>query len=212
MIKRLSTSDTKRTSKRAVGAKTPRKAAKPKKTGTALYKRFAAIDFETADYGRDSACALAIVVVEDGKIVHKGYTLLRPPRKDFVFSYLHGITWDHVKDEPDFKVLWPKIRLLFKGVDFIAAHNASFDRSVLYSCCGNASVKPPDTDFLCTMKLARRLWNLKPTKLPDVCRHLGITLKHHDAASDALACAKIVLETIDKGIPTGAMLKTVTMF
>jgi DNA polymerase-3 subunit epsilon len=62
------------------------------------------------------------------------------------------------------------------------------------------------------MKLARRLWNLKPTKLPDVCRHLGITLKHHDAASDALACAKIVLETIDKGIPTGAMLKTVTMF
>ena len=26
--------------------------------------RFAALDFETADYGRDSACALSIVIVE----------------------------------------------------------------------------------------------------------------------------------------------------
>ena len=41
--------------------------------------------------------------------------------------------------------------------------------------------------------MARRAWNLRPTKLPDVCRHLGITLNHHDALSDALACAKIVI-------------------
>ena len=32
---------------------------------------FVAIDFETADRYRDSACALAMVRVESGKIVHK---------------------------------------------------------------------------------------------------------------------------------------------
>lgn len=43
------------------------------------------------------------------------------------------------------------------------------------------------------MKLARRTWGLRPAKLPDVCRHLGIGLRHHDALSDAEACARIVL-------------------
>lgn len=32
-----------------------------------------------------------------------------------------------------------------------------------------------------------------PTTLPDVCRRLGITLRHHDALSDAEACAKVVI-------------------
>ena len=210
--KRLSTSNAKRILKRISGVKTPRQTKTPQKPSNILFNRFAAIDFETADYGRDSACALAIVVVDEGKIIYKGCTLVRPPRREFVFSYLHGITWEDVKDKPDFKGLWPKLKPLFKGLDFIAAHNASFDRSVLYTCCGEAFVKPPGAEFLCTMKLARRLWDLRPTKLPDVCRHLGITLQHHDPASDALACAKIVLETLDKGIPTGAMLKKVGNF
>jgi DNA polymerase III subunit epsilon len=171
------------------------------------FKRFAAIDFETADYGRDSACAIAAVVVDSGKIIYKGCSLIRPPRRNFIFSYLHGITWEDVAMQPSFKEFWPKLMPLFMGVDFIAAHNASFDRSVLYTCCNEAGIKPPDHGFLCTMRLARRLWNLRPTKLPDVCRHLNISLQHHDAASDALACASIVLETVDKGVPISAMLK-----
>ena len=35
---------------------------------------FVAIDFETADYGRDSACALALVRVEAGVIVQRACT------------------------------------------------------------------------------------------------------------------------------------------
>lgn len=33
---------------------------------TVTFDRFAAIDFETADYGRDSACAVSVVVAEQG--------------------------------------------------------------------------------------------------------------------------------------------------
>lgn len=171
------------------------------------FKRFAAIDFETADYGRDSACAVAAVVVDSGKIIYKGCSLIRPPRRNFVFTYLHGITWEDVANQPNFKEFWPKLRPLFKDVDFVAAHNASFDRSVLFTCCEECGAAAPDIRFLCTMRLARRLWNLRPTKLPDVCQYLGIGLKHHDAASDALACAEIVMTTVDKGIPFSAMLK-----
>ena len=171
------------------------------------FKRFAAIDFETADSGRDSACAVAVVVVDSGKIIYQGYSLIRPPRPAFMFSYLHGITWEDVVNQPNFKEFWPKLHPLFKGVDFIAAHNAAFDRSVLRACCEKSGVSALEADFLCTMKLARRLWDVYPTKLPDVCRRLNISLKHHDAASDALACAKIVIETMEMGVPLSAMLK-----
>lgn len=167
---------------------------------------FAAIDFETADYGKDSACAISIVVAEEGEIVRKESALIRPPRRDFIFSYLHGITWRDVAKKPGFAGLWPRINKALNKVEFIAAHNASFDRGVLQACCAMAGIVPPDVGYLCTMKLARCLWGVYPTRLPDVCRHLGIALDHHNAESDAAACAKIVLKAGEEGIPAAAFL------
>jgi DNA polymerase III subunit epsilon len=171
----------------------------PKSGGTP--RRFAALDFETADYGRDSACSLAIVVGEGTQIVDKGYFLIRPPRSTILFTYIHGLTWSHVAEQPTFGELWPVAARLLDGVEFIAAHSAAFDRSVLYACCTKAGHTPPATPFYCTVKLARKAWNLRPTKLPDVCRFLNFPLKHHDAASDAMACAHIVLATRQQNIP-----------
>jgi DNA polymerase-3 subunit epsilon len=154
---------------------------------------FVALDFETADDQRDSACAVAVVRVEDQKIVERRHSLIRPPRKLFLFTHLHGIAWTHVENEPTFGKLWPRLAPLLRAGDFIAAHNASFDRSVLWACCQAARVAPPDAPFQCTVQLARRMWRLRPTTLPDVCRHLQIPLRHHDPLSDAEACARIVL-------------------
>jgi DNA polymerase III subunit epsilon len=168
--------------------------------------RFAAIDFETADYGRDSACAVAIVVVDGERIAKTLTHLIRPPRREFVFSYIHGISWADVREEPTFRELWPDILPHLKDVDFLAAHNASFDRSVLHACCEASRVDPVAHGFVCTVKLARAIWNLRPTTLPDVCRHLKIPLTHHDAASDALACSKIIMAARRKGFDLGTMI------
>ncbi len=154
---------------------------------------FVALDFETADYSPDSACALGLVRVENHQIVHRTYSLIKPPRKRFIFTYIHGITWEDVANQPTFGELWPTYSPMLEGIDFLAAHNASFDRSVLHRCCNAAGLEPPEIPFRCTVQLARRTWNIKPTKLNNVCDHLGITLKHHFAASDAEACALIVI-------------------
>jgi len=154
---------------------------------------FVALDFETADYFPDSACALGLVRVENHQIVHRTYSLIKPPRRRFVFTYLHGITWEDVAHQPTFAELWPSLTPILAGVDFLAAHNASFDRSVLNRCCETAGLNPPALPFECTVRLARQTWNIYPTKLNNVCDHLGITLKHHQAASDAEACALIVI-------------------
>src|SRR5260370_4593430 len=96
---------------------------------------FVAIDFETADWRWDSACAVALIRVEGLEVVARRACLLKPPRPYFRFTYIHGITWRHVQDAPTFGEAWPELRPLLDGAEFLAAHNAGFDRRVLESCC-----------------------------------------------------------------------------
>ena len=169
--------------------------ARRSRQGTSAPKRpaFVAIDFEIADYGRDSACAVGLVRVEGGKITKRATHLLRPPRREFAFTYIHGLTWRDVKDAPSFPELWPELEPLFEGASFLVAHNAGFDRSVLRACLREAGLPEPVQPFKCSVRLAKSLWGLRSAALPDVCSHLGIKLKHHDAGSDAEACARIVM-------------------
>lgn len=164
-------------------------------------RRFAALDFETADYGRDSACALSIVIVENDTVLDTWTRLIRPPRREFIFTYLHGIAWTHVKDQPSFGELWHEAAQKLEQVGFIAAHNAAFDRSVLRACCEATGVEPLQKPFVCTVKVARAVWNLRPATLADVCRHLRLPLNHHNAESDARACAGILLAARNQGHP-----------
>jgi DNA polymerase-3 subunit epsilon len=166
---------------------------KPQKPLPPLDRPFVAIDFETADHGSDSACAVGLVRVEDLKIVARETLLIRPPRPQILFTFIHGITWTMVKDAPAFRDAWNKVSHLLEGATFLAAHNAPFDRGVLTACCTAHSLAVPQIPFLCTVQLARRAWAMKPANLPAVCRRLGIGLIHHNAVSDAEACAKIVI-------------------
>jgi DNA polymerase-3 subunit epsilon len=161
---------------------------------------FVAIDFETADFGRDSACALGVVRVENHRIVRSESRLIRPPRRDFVFTYIHGITWEDVAQAPPFAEVWRELRDIAQGAQFLAAHNAPFDRSVLLACCRSAGIEPPPLPFECSVRVARSAWGIRPTTLPDVCRALGIELRHHDARSDAEACAQIMIAAHQGGI------------
>jgi DNA polymerase-3 subunit epsilon len=155
--------------------------------------KFTAIDFETADYARDSACALGLVRVEGEKIVRSDYRLIRPPRREMLFTDIHGLTWEDVEGQPAFSEVWPGLADFFEGIDFIAAHNAPFDKSVLYACCLASGLEAPPQPFICTVKLSKQELGLNPAKLSHVCHHLSIPLNHHNALSDAEACAKIMI-------------------
>jgi len=154
---------------------------------------FVAIDFETANYQANSACAVGLVKVVDGEIADTAVHLIRPPTREFVFTYIHGLRWSDVAKADDFGALWPKLEPLLGGAAFLAAHNASFDRGVLHACCASYAIAAPSLPFRCTVQMSRRAWNIYPTKLSDVCRRLDIPLNHHEALSDAMACAQIVL-------------------
>ena len=160
---------------------------------------FVAIDFEIATYQKVSACAVGIAKGGKGEIEVVRSFLIRPPASQFVFSDIHGIRWEDVRDTPTFGELWPTLLPWFDDAEFIAAHNVPFDRSVLQACCAMYGIHVPGLPFICTVELARSQWGIYPTRLPDVCRQLTIPLRHHDPGSDAEACARIVLAAEAEG-------------
>jgi DNA polymerase-3 subunit epsilon len=163
---------------------------------------FVAIDFETADYEPDSACAVGLVRVEAMTVVHRETLLIQPPRPRFLFTHIHGITWEMVKGAARFAEAWQRLVPLLDGASVLVAHNAPFDRRVLAACCSAGGLRVPDLPFLCTVQLARRRWGQKPNDLPSVCRRLGIELNHHDPGSDAEACARIVIAATSEVMAT----------
>ena len=126
--------------------------------------------------------------------------LIQPPRFYFEFTHIHGIEWKHVSDAPTFGQAWPKLSPLLEGAHFLAAHNAPFDNGVLTACCDAAGLPKPSHRFVCTVRLARDVWKIYPTKLPNVCEKLKISLNHHEALSDAEACANIVIAAQKQGV------------
>jgi len=160
-------------------------------------KDFCAIDFETACYQRASACSVGLIRIRNGIVVEDFYTLIKPPDGMEIIPYftdIHGITMDDVDTAPDFGKAWPAIKD-FIGDDFLVAHNSSFDRSVLEYCLDYYGIEFTIPRFECTVQCSRRKWpELENHRLDTVSDFLGIDLTHHEALSDALACAKIYIE------------------
>ena len=165
-----------------------------------------ALDFETSDKYADSACALGMSRIEGGQVVADWYRLIRPPRSRVYFTEIHGLTWDMLKDQPRFIDLWPEISSFLRGATLLVAHNASFDRRVLIGCCRSSGLEAPHLPFVCTVKGSRRGLHLPHHRLNDVCEYLGLELNHHNAASDALAAAKIYLHLRSLGMTDEEMM------
>lgn len=167
--------------------------------------RWAAIDFETATHSRDSACALGVVVVENGIERARRSWLIRPPGNDYSWRNVevHGIRPEHTEQSPGFAEVWAEALELIEDRPLIA-HNASFDVGVIRGCCASFDVAPPPHRYLCTVQLARRTWpELERHRLPIVAAHVGAELDHHDALSDAAACSSIVHACIEAvSVPT----------
>jgi len=154
---------------------------------------FVAFDFETATGDRDSACSLGVAVVRDGELAEVRSWLICPPQPDFSpFNVrIHGITEDDVAGEPDFGELWSEVAP-YLSADVLVAHNAPFDLGVLRALMARYRLRAPRGVAICTCSLARRTMpDLPNHRLPTVADAFGIELEHHDAASDALACAGI---------------------
>ena len=156
-------------------------------------KDFVAIDFETGNPKRVSACALGVVKVLGGKIVETENYLIKPigghaSRQ----TGIHGIDETHTYDKPEFGELYPEIKGIF---DYPLIGHSRFDEQVLnaLSTHFDLGLKFNYTDSSAVARKA--LPNLNNHKLNTLVEYLNLPdFKHHDALEDAIACANIILK------------------
>lgn len=156
---------------------------------------FVALDFETANEKRSSPCAVGVVVVNGGQLVESRSWLIDPPGRRFSrFNVaIHGITPEDVEGELRFDELWPTLSSYLLG-NTVLAHNAVFDMHVLKGTLDYYGIACPDLDYACSLGIARRTWpGLASYSLGSLADFLAIRFRHHDAAEDAEACAKVAL-------------------
>jgi DNA polymerase-3 subunit epsilon len=164
---------------------------------------FLAIDFETANRSRASACAIGLAVVENGVITESFQRLIRPSELfnewgescfDFFNVMIHGISEEDVKDEPEFNEYWPFLEQYLKNRT-VVAHYASFDISVLRYVLDEYGMQYPEFNYFCTRIISKKLWsNLPSHSLDIVADHLGIKFTHHEPEDDARACSQIAIQ------------------
>ena len=163
-------------------------------------KNFAAIDFETANGQRSSVCSVGIVIVRNGEIKEKFYSLIKPEPNYYsrICRSVHGLRHEDTDNAEVFPLVWKKIASKIKGLPLVA-HNAPFDRA-----CLEAVMEMYRMDwetwgsrrFYCTLKASRlNLRNLENHQLHTVAEACGYHLEnHHYALADAEACAAIAMK------------------
>lgn len=149
---------------------------------------FTAIDFETAQPARSSICQIGLVRVVQGKPVKQLSLLVQPPENTYSYwnTNVHGLTERDTWNAPFFDVVWPQIREFIEGRT-VVAHNGAFDFSCLRKTLDFYGMAEPSYEPQCTYKLYKK-------KLNVLCEEHRIPLDHHDALSDARACAQLYLK------------------
>ena len=149
---------------------------------------FTAIDFETAQGYRWSICQVGLVRVENGIITQEVNLLVQPPDNYYWsrFTDIHGISAKDTVNAPTFDQVWHKIAPFIENQNVIAHNGFGFDFPVLRSTLEYYGLSTPDCNKFCTYKIYKQ-------NLGDLCREHNILLNHHDALSDARACAELYL-------------------
>lgn len=156
-----------------------------------MHATFTALDFETAQYARNSICQVGLVRVEAGKIVREINLLVRPPNNYYRYDFIdiHGITPEATADAPTFDAVWPQLEPYIAGQRVVAHNGPRFDFSVLRHTLAHYGLTEPRYKAICTLRIYGK-------SLAALCDEHDIALDHHDALSDARACAQLYLKSL----------------
>ena len=168
---------------------------------------FVAIDFETANEHRASACEIGVSVWNDGQLSSSQAVFVSPPEgidyfDPFLTEQIHGITPEMVAGSPQLDVFLDRLVTQVAGTPLVA-NNAGFDMSVIRHYCDYAGIPYPEFDYFCTAVLARKSFaddpNLVSFKLQNLISYLGIEWRQkHRAEDDAVMAGTLAQFLLDK--------------
>ena len=152
-----------------------------------------AIDFETANQNRISACALGLVFIKNDRIAYQTSFYINPPTSEKFSNRnigIHGITAEDVDYAMTFDKLWELELSKYFNQNLIVFHNASMDLSVLSNLFQHYSITDFEIEYLDTMQLAEKTGN--PKKLSELADKFEIEyIDKHKPEQDAKVCAYV---------------------
>jgi|ERR1035437_852367 DNA polymerase-3 subunit epsilon len=151
-----------------------------------MKNNFTAIDFETAHGKRWSICQVGLVRVENGITKEQLSILVQPPNNFYWDNFIdiHGITPERTATAQTFDKVWKQIEPFIKDQNLVAHNGFSFDFHCLNQTLEYYDIAPPKYRGHCTYRIFG-------DNLASLCNEYKIPLNHHDALSDARACAKL---------------------
>jgi DNA polymerase-3 subunit epsilon len=159
---------------------------------------YIAIDFETANNNRISACAIGLAFVKNGYLVHTLKRYIKPPKEEKFTDFhtnIHGINESHMEFALNFNLLWRAEFSKYFNTNLLVLHNASMDASILRNLFEYYNIENTTISYLDTMLLADKAGY--PKKLTELAQKFNIEIKnHHDPLCDAQACANVYDELI----------------
>ncbi|MDQ1770542.1 DNA polymerase III [Labilibaculum sp. A4] len=161
---------------------------------------FITIDFETATSQRNSPCEIGLTFVKNFEIVESKSWLIKPINNEFDYFNIsiHGINPEDVAKKPEFDEVWHEIKPLIEN-QFLIAHNASFDFSVLRKTLETYNIPFPELEYSCSYIFSKKVWlGLPGYDLKTLCNHNNIKFKHHRAESDSRATAELTIKALKK--------------
>lgn len=167
---------------------------------------YIAIDFETANYYKNSACSVGLVRFIDGKETDSCYSLIHPAKMYFIPEWtetIHHISYDDVRDKPYFPEVWDTIVMPFinKNPDIpLVAHNGNmFDMPVIKNCCEYFGMEIPKLKYFDSLNIAKKTWpDFQSHRLTALGEYFKIDYLAHDALEDSRTCGQIIKYASEK--------------
>ncbi len=163
-----------------------------------IMNSFVSIDVETANHRRGSICQIGVVEVRRGVFTDEWSTLVNP-EDDFDERNIriHGICSEDVASAPNFADVSGVLRAKLRNR--IVISHTFFDLQSVKDAKRRYGIGPIEfRDWLDSREFAYKAFDLRNgSSLKTLCRELGISFNHHNALSDARACAQIVIRACE---------------
>ena len=153
-------------------------------------EKFAAIDFETANWQQTSVCSVGIVVMNRGVIEDRFYSLIHPAPNFYSRrnTAIHGLSREDIAP-------------MIEGIPLVA-HNSMFDEGCLKAVFRLYEMDYPGYSFYCTYRLSRKLFKgLENYQLHTVSSFCGYDLKNHPHALADAEAAAVIMQSILQQCP-----------
>ena len=167
---------------------------------------YIAIDFETANEYKNSACSIGLVRFINGKETDSCYSLIQPAKMYFIPEWtkeIHHISYNDVRGKPFFPEIWDTMVMPFinhtPDIPLVAHNGTAFDMEVIRECCRYYGMELPALTFFDSLLIARKTWpELESHRLTDLGKQLKITYNAHDALEDSRTCGQVIKLAADK--------------